>query len=1131
MADSQEAVRRLTITSTNDGSIPKTTADLNDLAKAQGNVAVASSTTEKATQSLDQKFASIERRYVAQVRAQQDYEKVQRQVNAAVQQNPALQDRANAVLAAAKDRHDQLANSQKALGVITADLTNRVQAQAGSFGVVGSALTALGPVGLGVAAVIGTVIAAFNIASDAAHNLAEKAKALREFAESTGLTTQQVQALNAEAGKFGIDSEALASGLQKFTSGFQQLRLGTGDLLTQIRRINPALAEQMLTAQDAATAFTLFGQAVSQTDGIFQRNALLKAGLGKGSAIFGGLFDSAPDVAGLAASFAAAGKGIDDNLIKRLATLQVEINKAKGAAEKIFASTFAEQTLSEEKQYADMLVSLATAFKSFMDSFSHPPEWITQFLRIAQTGSFDPATQARRMLTNGLGAGAQSSSSAQAVSDAVPRTGTYDSIKASQFIGPAAPPPKTPQAQLADMERTISQLGAAATASEKLALAYKKLELGQDGLTLSGNELARARSALKLDSDIAQVSAHNSALGAAASVSDVLKAKTLELAKAQQQGAGLSQEQINRQLQMTAAQSSGVAAINAQVDAEKVRGATLFMSTEAALAYSIAQTEINKQLASGRSLQDINVDGIRAGAAELARTTVQVDKYADALRTAKDLGASFANDLIAGLLSGKSGMEALTAAANNLGKSLTTAGVNNIIKDPTSAVGYIEAGVGIVTQLVTGNTDAKKALEEAQKAWAKMADQVVAFNRAAAGFDLGPLTQQIMQLSQTESGLMDAAGEAHDAAGQARIAATFNTGVTRIVDQFKRGAEVLSPLQTAINGVNDEYRGLYDTLKSLHLDSLTVGLAESAQAQIRKLIQQFTDQLTSNLSERLNAATGKTYLTDASNLLKQHQTDIASAAELGNDPAVLAQISAVFSAEAQKIVEDAGLVGDSFNDFVKQFPELAGVVNQSSTALQDANDKFKALTDTINQYLDSLKLGSNSVLSPQDQLAAAQDQFNRQLGLAQGGDQTALGSITQYASALLDQAKSFYASSGGYTDIYRAVTSQLGDLTGGGPATGFATPQVSSPGSMTGISSSILPQVTAPRAASNDNGQLFQQQTSTLVQAFASVGNAQIQALREEVASLRAQNERLIAAVQTNRPKMARPAQRTGTNG
>lgn len=107
MANAQEAVRRLTIQTSAPGAA-EATADLNALAAAQGGVAVASQSTERATLNLDRSFASIERRYVTQVKAQQDYERVQRQVNAAVSLNPALQERASAVLAAAEARFSAL---------------------------------------------------------------------------------------------------------------------------------------------------------------------------------------------------------------------------------------------------------------------------------------------------------------------------------------------------------------------------------------------------------------------------------------------------------------------------------------------------------------------------------------------------------------------------------------------------------------------------------------------------------------------------------------------------------------------------------------------------------------------------------------------------------------------------------------------------------------------------------------------------------------------------------------------------------------------------------------------------------------------------------------------------------------
>ncbi len=115
MATTQEAIRRLTIQTSAPGA-DQAAASLRGVEKAMDGVTVASQSTEKATLSLDQKFAAIERKYVAQVRAQQDYEKIQRQVNAAVAQNPALQERANVVLA-------QVAARLNATGVANDNVT------------------------------------------------------------------------------------------------------------------------------------------------------------------------------------------------------------------------------------------------------------------------------------------------------------------------------------------------------------------------------------------------------------------------------------------------------------------------------------------------------------------------------------------------------------------------------------------------------------------------------------------------------------------------------------------------------------------------------------------------------------------------------------------------------------------------------------------------------------------------------------------------------------------------------------------------------------------------------------------------------------------------------------------------
>lgn len=103
MVTSEEAVQRLSIVTTSEGT-KEATRDLQDLTKAGDGVTVALQSQERASISAESKFAQLERRYVSSVRAQQDFERVQRLVNAAVAQNPELQGRANVLLEATRAR-------------------------------------------------------------------------------------------------------------------------------------------------------------------------------------------------------------------------------------------------------------------------------------------------------------------------------------------------------------------------------------------------------------------------------------------------------------------------------------------------------------------------------------------------------------------------------------------------------------------------------------------------------------------------------------------------------------------------------------------------------------------------------------------------------------------------------------------------------------------------------------------------------------------------------------------------------------------------------------------------------------------------------------------------------------------
>src|SRR5206468_2794671 len=79
-------------------------------------------------------------------------------------------------------------------------------------------------------------------------------------------------------------------------------------------------------------------------------------------------------------------------------------------------------------------------------------------------------------------------------------------------------------------------------------------------------------------------------------------------------------------------------------------------------------------------------------------------------------------------------------------------------------------------------------------------------------------------------------------------------------------------------------------------------------------------------------------------------------------------------------------------------------------------------------------------------LSAAQSQFAAQLGLARGGDATALGSITQYADRLLASARDYYASSGAFGALESMTRSQITELGKALGLPGFAMGTSSAPG-------------------------------------------------------------------------------------
>src|SRR5664280_2018751 len=98
--------------------------------------------------------------------------------------------------------------------------------------------------------------------------------------ETTGLSTTQLQALTHAAAEHGVAAEQTIRSIEKFTAAFDELRKGSGTMLTQISAVDGGLASMMMRTKDPAAAFELLTQAINKADAagdLFARNALARS--------------------------------------------------------------------------------------------------------------------------------------------------------------------------------------------------------------------------------------------------------------------------------------------------------------------------------------------------------------------------------------------------------------------------------------------------------------------------------------------------------------------------------------------------------------------------------------------------------------------------------------------------------------------------------------------------------------------------------------------------------------------------------------------------------------------------------------------------------------------------------------
>lgn len=385
-----------------------------------------------------------------------------------------------AALAKLNAAGQQPSQGLRAISDVMADLKDRAVGLAVPLGPLGSGLIAMGPAGLAAAAGIGATVTAIKSMIDQANGLAEWAQQVRDLADVSGLSTTQIQGLTEAGAAFGLTTDTIGRDVERFSVQLDQVHQSTGKLYQSVEQINPALAQQMASTRDTASAWNLLSQAYSQATNAAQRSALTNAAFGRGGAA-SGLLLGAGDLDSLTASI----NGVDVATraqIDHWATLKAEIEAASSAAQRNFASLFTSSVLEAELQFYDTMLELTRLLKEFQ-----PPAWLSAIGSAAGVVAlFGPLAPVLQLLKTGAtalsGAPMSNFDVGKSQLTATMSKGGQSSAQASSIENmffsankSAVPDADALVAAYNQLQQKMSILGPAATSTEQIALENAKL--------------------------------------------------------------------------------------------------------------------------------------------------------------------------------------------------------------------------------------------------------------------------------------------------------------------------------------------------------------------------------------------------------------------------------------------------------------------------------------------------------------------------------------------------------------------------------------------------------------------------------------------------------------------------------
>ncbi|WP_416355568.1 phage tail tip lysozyme [Aureimonas phyllosphaerae] len=252
-------------------------------------------------------------------------------------------------------------------------------------------------------------------------------------------------------------------------------------------------------------------------------------------------------------------------------------------------------------------------------------------------------------------------------------------------------------------------------------------------------------------------------------------------------------------------------------------------------------------------------------------------------------------------------------------------------------------------------------------------------------------------------------------------------------------AETTSDVEKSLDGFRGTAAGLQKVLTDLGwtAEAAAADIDDRLSQAIAKMGETFVD----GFQQQINDLSGKGYLNDIADLVKNRDTSLNDTKLLGVDPSI---VTKWFELALQDIVSNADLTAQALEELKKKFPELAKVALAVTSKMQADFDRavsdraeaesllraeYERTVDrikSITDFLSDIALDDNlSTLSGKEQFDAAQKAYRETLFKANGGDREAQDKLLGVGQDYLDEAKAYYATSEAYGAVYAEINSTL----------------------------------------------------------------------------------------------------------